>query len=130
MNFRSIFNYILVGAMGGLLIFIGAVMFNTVLSLLVPSGQGTMLLFLCFSSLVVGVLARLLQPFHAVGTALASGVVAALIILYLWRGTPTDSTSLVFGPLGMFVPVVFCLVGSQLLPFFRKQVRSRTGKKL
>ncbi len=52
-----------------------------------PDRSVDMLLFLCFSSLVVGILARLLQPFHGVGTALASGIIASLIILYLVAGS-------------------------------------------
>ncbi|MGA2505110.1 MAG: hypothetical protein ABSG01_13555 [Anaerolineales bacterium] len=128
MKLRALFNYILVGAMGGFLIFIGMLMFNTVLSLLVPTGQGTMLFFLAFSSLVVGILARLLQPFHGVGTALASGGFAALIILYLWLVTSADAMSMVFGPLGLLISIAFCPLGALLLPNLRKWIGRRAGK--
>lgn len=128
MTLRALLNDILVGAIGGFLIFIGTLMFNTVLSLLVPTGQGTMLFFLCFSSLVVGILARLLQPFHGIGSALASGVIAALIILYLWLEPSTEALGLAVGPLGMLVAVSFPLLGALLLPNLRKWIGRRAGK--
>jgi hypothetical protein len=128
MTLRALLNYILVGAIGGFLIFLGMLMFNTVLSLLFPTGQGTMLFFLCFSSLVVGILARLLQPFHGIGSSLASGVIAALIILYLWLVSSTDALGLAVGPLGMLVTVSFSLLGALLLPNLRKWIGSRAGK--
>ncbi len=99
MNLRGFFNNILVGIPGGFLIFMGMLMFNAVLSMLLPTGQWTMLVILCFTSLVVGILARLMQPFHGLGTAIASGVIAALIILYLWLVTSAGAgMDLVFGP--------------------------------
>jgi hypothetical protein len=128
MNLRSLLNYILVGAIGGFLIFIATLMLNTVVSLLVPTGQWTMLLLLCFSSLVVGILARLLQPFHGIGSALASGIVAAIIILYLWLVPSTDAMGLVFGPLGMLAAIAFCLLGALLLSLLRKWIGGRTRK--
>jgi hypothetical protein len=129
MNLRGLLNNILVGAFGGILIFMGMLMFNAVLSLLVPTGQWTMLFLLCFSSLVVGILARLLQPFHGIGTAVASGIIAALIILYLWLVTSTGAgIGLVFGPLGMLVTVGFCFLGAWLYPFLRKWAGKRVGK--
>jgi hypothetical protein len=129
MNLRGLLNNILVGAFGGFLIFMGMLMFNAVLSTLFPTGQWTMLLLLCFTSLVVGILARLLQPFHGVGTAIASGVIAALIILYLWLVTSSGvGSGLVFGPLGMLVTVGFCLIGAWLYPFLRRWIGKRAGK--
>ena len=107
----------------------GMLMFNAVLSLLFPTGQWTMLVLLCFTSLVVGILARLLQPFHGIGTAVASGVIAALIILYLWLVTSTGAgIGLVFGPLGMLVTVGFCLLGAWLYPYLRRWAGKRVGK--
>lgn len=129
MNLRRLLNNILVGTFGGFLIFMGMLMFNAVLSLLFPTGQWTMLLLLCFTSLVVGILARMLQPFHGIGTAVASGVIAALIILYLWLVTSTGAgIGLVFGPLGMLVTVGFCSLGAWLYPYLRRWVGKRVGK--
>jgi hypothetical protein len=125
MNLRGIFYNILIGIPGGLLIFMGMLMFNTVLSLLIPTCPWSMLVILCFTSLVVGILARLMRPLHGLGTASASGVIAALIILYLLMATPTTAgMGLVFGPAGMLVTIGFSTLGAWLLPHLRK----RAGK--
>ena len=125
MKLRAIFYNILVGIPGGLLIFIGMLMFNTILSLLFPTGPWVMLVILCFTSLVVGMLARLMRPFHGFGTAIAAGVVAALIILYLWLSSRAGTDmGLVFGPAGMLVAIGFSLLGAWLLPRLRKQKKS------
>jgi hypothetical protein len=129
MNLRGIFYNILIGIPGGCLIFMGMLMFNAVLSLLFPTGQWTMLAILCVTSLIVGILARLMRPFHAFGTAIASGVFAALIILYLWLAATTGAgMGLVFGPLGMLVTVGFTILGAWLLPLLRKRLEKKTEK--
>jgi len=129
MNLRAPLNYMLVGALGGLLIFMGMLMFNTLLNLLFPTNQWTMLALLCFTSLVVGMLARLLQPFHGLGSAIASGVIAALMILYLWLVPSTATTmDLVFGPLGILVTIGFSLLGAWVLPVLRNRNARRVGK--
>ena len=129
MKLRGIFNNILVGIPGGFLIFMGMLMFNALLNILVPTGSWTMLVILCITSLVVGILARLMRPFHGLATALASGVVAALLILYLWLVTPAGAgMNLVLGPAGMLVTVGFCLLGAWLFPYLRKWAGRRTGK--
>jgi hypothetical protein len=130
MTLRGLFYDILVGVPGGLLIIMGLLMFNAVLSIFIPTGQWTMLVILCVTSLVVGVLARLMRPFHGFGTAIASGVIAALIILYLWVATTTGTgLGLVFGPVGMLVTVVFCLLGAWLLPHLRRKPQNGPGKR-
>jgi hypothetical protein len=125
MKLRGIFYNILVGIPGGCLIFIGMIMFNTVLRLLFPTGpwtsSWTMLIILCVTSLVVGMLARLMRPFHGFGTAIASGVIAALIILYLRLASKTGAMSLVFGPAGMLVTIGFTILGAWILPYLRKR---------
>jgi membrane associated rhomboid family serine protease len=129
MNLRALLNYMLVGALGGLLIFMGMLMFNTLLNLLFPTNQWTMLELLCFTSLVVGMLARLLQPFHGLGSAIASGVIAALMILYLWLVPSTATTmDLVFGPLGILVTIGFSILGAWVLPVLRNRNGRRVGK--
>jgi len=121
MKLRGIFYNILVGIPGGCLIFIGMIMFNTVLRLLLPTGPWTMLIFLCVTSLVVGMLARLMRPFHGFGTAIASGVIAALIILYLRLASKTGAMGLVFGPAGMLVTIGFTILGAWIFPYLRKR---------
>jgi hypothetical protein len=122
MKMRGIFFDILVGFPGGCLIFIGMLMFNTVLSLLFATGAWTMLVILCLTSLLVGILARLMRPFHGLGSAIAAGIIAALIILYLWLTTPpTSGMNLVFGPVGMLVAIGFSILGAWALPHLRKK---------
>jgi hypothetical protein len=124
LKLRGVFYDILVGIPGGLLIFMGMLMFNAVLGLLIPSTPWLMLVILCFTSLLVGMLARLLRPYHAFGTALASGIIAALIILYLQLASRTSSgLELVFGPAGMSVAVAFSLLGAWILSRLRKKNR-------
>ena len=79
MKIRSIIFDILVGVPGGFLIFMGMLMFNTLLSLIFKTSPITMLIILSCTSLVVGMLARLIRPIHGVGTAIAAGIIAALL---------------------------------------------------
>ena len=124
MNVRRIFFNILVGFPGGCLIFMGMLMFNAVLGMLIPTGPWTMLFLLCLTSLVVGMLVRLMQPFHGLATAIASGVIAALIILYLRLASAAGAgMGLVFGPAGMLVTVGFCILGSWIFPWLRKRTK-------
>jgi hypothetical protein len=122
MKLRGILYNILVGIPGGCLIFVGMLMFNAVLGMFIPTSPWIMLVILCITSLVVGLLARLLRPFHGLGAALASGVIAALIILTLWLASKTEAgMGLVFGPAGMLVTIGFSLLGAWMLPYLRKR---------
>ena len=124
MKLRGILNNILVGIPGGFLIFMGMLMFNALLNMLVPTGSWTMLVILCLTSLLVGLLARLMRPFHGLATALASGVIAALVILYLWLASPAGvGMRLVLGPAGMLVTVGFSLLGAWIFPWLRKRTK-------
>jgi hypothetical protein len=92
-------------------------MFNTLLSLLFQTGPLIMLVILCLTSLVVGMLARLTRPIHGLGTAVASGVIAALLILYLAQASVAGTAmALVFGPVGMLVAISFCILGAWVFP--------------
>jgi hypothetical protein len=129
MKLLGLFFNILVGVPGGMLIFMGMLMFNAVWNIFMPTDQWIMLFLLCITSLVVGILARLTRPFHAYGTALASGVVAALVILYLSLATSSGAgLDLVFGPLGMFISIGFCLLGAWLLLYLREEPKTSPGK--
>ena len=129
MKLRGLFYNILVGIPGGCLIFMGMLMFNAVLSMLIPTGLWTMLVILCVTSLVVGMLARLMRPVHGLGTAIASGVIAALIILYLrLASTAGAGMGLVFGPAGMLVTVGFSILGAWIFPYLRKQTTGYCAK--
>jgi hypothetical protein len=117
MKLRGILYNILVGIPGGCLIFVGMLMFNAVLGMFIPTSPWIMLVILCITSLVVGLLARLLRPFHGLGAALASGVIAAL-----WQASKTEAgMGLVFGPAGMLVTIGFSLLGAWMLPYLRKR---------
>jgi hypothetical protein len=129
MKLRGLFFNILVGVPGGMLIFMGMLMFNAVWNIFMPTDQWIILFLLCCTSLVVGILARLTRPFHAYGTALASGVIAALIILYLWLATSSGAgMGLVFGPLGMLISIGFSLLGAWLLLYLRDDPKAGPGK--
>ncbi len=129
MKARIIVFNILVGIPGGCLIFMGMLMFNTLLSLLVPPSYWMMLVILCITSLAVGMLARLMRPFHGMGTAIASGVIAALLILYLWRASIAGTNdSLVFGPAGMLVTIGFSILGAWIFPILRRRTTARVVK--
>jgi hypothetical protein len=122
MTLRVIFYNILVGIPGGFLILMGMFMFNALLSMVIPTGPWVMLVILSCTSLVVGMLARLMRPFHGLGTAGASGVIAALVILYLWLTASTGAgMDLVFGPIGMLVAAGFSFFGAALFPLLRKR---------
>jgi hypothetical protein len=130
MKLRGIFYDILIGIPGGCLILMGMFMFNAVLSMFIPTGQWIMLVILCVISLVVGMLARLIRPFHGLGTAIASGVIAALIILYLWLDSMTGAgMGLVIGPAGMLVTVGFTILSAWIFPYLHLRKRQKIDKK-
>jgi len=120
MKLRAIIFDTLVGIPGGCLIFMGMLMFNTLLSLLFPFFQTspwTMLVILCFTSLVVGMLARLMRPIHGLGTAIAASVIAALLILYLRQASVAGTDmALVFGPAGMLATIIISPLGAWVFP--------------
>jgi hypothetical protein len=107
----TILSNIFIGIPGGCLIFMGMLMFNAVLGLLVKTSAWSMLIILCLTSLIAGML------------AIASGVVAAIIIAFLWLSSAkgTGNASVVFGPVGMIVAIAFSTFGGWILPRLRKQ---------
>jgi len=99
----------------------GMLMFNAVLGMLLPTSPWSMLVILCVTSLVVGMLARWMRPFHGFGTAMAAGIIAALIILYLRLASTTGVMDPVFGPAGMLASIGFSILGAWIFPAFRKR---------
>jgi hypothetical protein len=122
MQLRRVFYALLIGIPGGCLIFMAMLMFNALLGMFLPTGPWTMLVFLCLTSLLVGMLARLMQPYHGLGAAFASGSIAALIILIL-QSDPNSNTGmrLVLGPAGLLVTIGFCVLGACILPWLKKR---------
>ena len=120
MKSKAILSYIFVGIPGGCLIFMGMLMFNALLGLLVPANPWIMLGILCLTALIVGLLARLMRPYHGLGSAVAAGIVAAGIILALrLASAPGSEAGLVFGPVGMFAAIAFSTFGGWILPRLR-----------
>jgi len=122
MKSKAILSYIFVGIPGGCLIFMGMLMFNAVLGLLLPTSQWTMLVILCLTSFIVGLMARWMRPYHGLGSAIAAGIVAAGIILFLWLSAARNSEpGPVFGPGGMLAAVACSALGGWLFPrLFRR----------
>jgi hypothetical protein len=121
----TLLSNIFIGLPGGALIFMGMLMFNAVLGLLFPTGAWTMLGLLCLAALIVGLLARLARPVNGFGAALASGVVAAGILLTLWLTSAPGSgnASVVFGPVGMAAAIAFSTFGGWFFSRLRKRSR-------
>jgi hypothetical protein len=97
-------------------------MFNAVLGLLVPTSQWTMLVILCLTAFIVGLMARWLRPYHGLGTAIAAGIVAAGIILFLWlSAAPNSEPGPVFGPGGLLAAIGSSTLGGWIFPhLFRR----------
>jgi len=121
MKIRTIFLDIIVGIPGGFLVVMGMLLFNTLIAMLFRTSSLTMLIILCITSLVVGMLARLMRPIHGFGTAISAGVVAAFLILYLRQASVAGTDmALVFGPLGMLVAILVTPLGAWVFPKFWK----------
>ena len=117
----TLFN-LLIGIPGGALIFMSSLMFNAVLGLLARPGGLSLLIFLCVDAFIVGLLARLFRPYHGLGSAISSGVIAALMLLYLWLAAPAaPGMALAVGPLGMAAVLVFSTLGGWALPRLQKK---------
>jgi hypothetical protein len=122
MKIKSLLASLLVGLPGGGLIFMGMLMFNALLGRLVPTSQWTMLGLLCLTALTVGWMARWMRPYHGLGSALAAGLVAAGIILFLWlRATADSPAGPLFGPGGMLAAVAFSTFGGWVQPHVPKR---------
>jgi hypothetical protein len=109
---------IVTGIPAGLLILMGTMLFSTLLGLLtgpLPAIVG--LLILAFSALLTGMIAGLTRGMQGIETALAAGVVAALLLLLLRLNVhPGEAYNpLVFGPTGMLVAPLFSTSGSILI---------------
>jgi hypothetical protein len=123
MKYRTLLSNIFIGIPGGALIFMGMLMFNALLGLLVKTGAWSMLIILCLTSLITGMLALLVRPINGFGAAIASGVVAAIIIAFLWLSSAkgTGNASVVFGPVGMAAAIAFSTFGGWIFPRLRKK---------
>lgn len=124
MSSRGLFFNVLVGLPGGFLIIMGTFMFNALLGMLFRTGPAAMLVLLSVAALVVGLLARVMQPFHGFITALVAGIIAALILFYLHQAAPAEAgMRLVFGPAGGLAAIGFCILGAWILPLLRRKLK-------
>ena len=106
----------LVGLPAGVLIFMGTVLFSTLLSPTAKLPVWAPFVILMAVTLFVGWLAGMTRPRQGPATGLSAGVVAAGILGYLWLSArPGDEFNpLVIGPLGMFTAIIFCPAGGWL----------------
>lgn len=96
----------------------GTFLFNALLGMLFPTGPAAMLVLLSVAALVVGLLARLMQPFHGLITALVAGTIAALLLFYLRQaGHAEAGMRLVFGPAGALAVIGFASSVRGSFPF-------------
>ena len=122
MKLKAMLSHVFVGIPGGCLIFMGMLMFNAALGLLFPINPWILLGILCMTAFIVGLLARLMRPYHGLGSAIAAGLVAAGIILALrLTAAPGSEAGLVFGPAGMLAAVAFSTFGGWILHRLRNR---------
>jgi hypothetical protein len=121
MKMKIVFFNILIGIPGGALIFMSTLMFNALLGIVARPAGWTLLMFLCIDAFIVGLLARWFRPHHGLGAAIASGVIAALMLLYLWLAAPNDEMALAVSPLGMAAAIGFSTLGGWIFPRLKKQ---------
>ncbi len=100
---------IVVGIPAGLLIFMSAMMFSALLRSRGVASNWLELLILTADSAIVGWLVRLSRKQQALPTALASGAMGALVLLFLWIYSPQNAAlnPLLFGLPGIAICLLF-----------------------
>ena len=122
MNLRVTFFDVLVGLPGGFLIFMSTMMFSAVLQNAVGVPVSILrwlnLFILAADAFIVGLLASLMRRSRAGGSALASGIVAALILVGLRLPTPpaVPFDPLIFGVPGVLVSIIMPVLAVKLFP--------------
>jgi hypothetical protein len=119
MKIKVTFSDFIVGLPAGMLIFISTLLFTTLLGRLLSgiafAGRDWLALpVLAFDAFVVGLLARLLRPYHGQGTALAAGILGMLIFLglRLSAGAESHYNPIIFGLPGLVAIPFFCMLGA------------------
>ena len=110
------------GLPAGMLVFMATVLFNTLISLYGPVPFFLPMVLLIISCLLVGLLAGITRLRQGPATGAAAGIVAAIILGYLWlAAAPGDTFNpLVIGPAGMLVSLLLCPTGGWLGARLRK----------
>ncbi len=109
---------ILVGLPAGLLIFMSTMMFSALLRSRGMTSNRLELLILAINAAIVGWLIRLSRKQQARPTALASGTIGALVLLFLRLYSPVNTTlnPLLFGLPGIVAAYGFCWLGAAMIP--------------
>jgi CHASE2 domain-containing sensor protein len=121
-KFRIGFWDFFVGLPAGILIFMGTVLFSTLLSVKAKLPTWVPFVVLIAVTLFVGWLAGITRLRQGPTTALIAGLVAAGILIYLWLAArPGDEFNpLVIGPLGILTVLILCPAGGWLGAKLRK----------
>jgi LytS/YehU family sensor histidine kinase len=101
---------IITGIPSGLLIFMGTVLANTVVSSNHIISKFVSIGILAFVAFFVGILAGITRLKHGPATALSASLIAAGILGYLWlTARPGDEiNSPVIGPIGIIITITTC----------------------
>lgn len=128
MKLRPTLSDFVVGLPAGILIFISTLLFTTLLGRLLTdvtfNGRAWLALpVLAFNAFVVGLLARLMRPYHSLTTALAASIIAVLIFLglRLSAGENAHYNPVIFGLPGLVVIPAFCLLGAWQMERWRRK---------
>jgi hypothetical protein len=118
LRFRIRFWDVIAGLPAGMLIFMGTVLFSTLIPVLAPYA------ILIIVTLIVGLLAGVTRLHQGPATAFVAGLVAAGILGYLWLSArPGDEFNpLVIGPLGILTILIICPAGGWLGAKLRKVI--------
>lgn len=110
------FSDILVAIPAGLLTFMSTMMFDAILLRLGVSHPFFSLPVLAFDAAVVGILSGVMRKERGMGTAIASGISAALILvgLRLFSSNETSANSLLFGLPGVLIALALTPLGGVL----------------
>lgn len=113
---KSTFSDILVGIPAGLLTFMSTMMFDAILLRLGVTQPLLSLPILAFCAVVVGLLAGLTRKAHGMGTALAAGIITALILLglRLFSVNESSANSLLFGLPGALIALAVTPLGGRI----------------
>ena len=106
---------LLVGIPAGLVIFMSTTMFSALLRSRGLASNWLELIILAADAAMVGLLIRVSRKKQALPTALASGSIAALVLLYLWVSSPANAAlnPLMFGLPGMSISIICCFLAAR-----------------
>lgn len=115
---------IITGLPAGVLIFMGTVLFSTLLSVYADLPMFAPFAILAIVSFLVGGLSGITRLSRGPATALSAGLIAAGILGYLWMtARPGDEfNQVVIGPIGIITVIVISPVGGWLGAKFRKAI--------